>query len=387
MLKVRDEIQTMLTMIRENRRHLHMYPEIELNTPQTKAYLIEQLKNIKSLVIEEGYAINGFVAYLKVNDKNSCVAFRSDMDALPIQEENDWEYKSKYEGYSHACGHDGHMSILLATIRYLAKHKEALSENVLFIFQPGEEEPGGASLMIKDGLFKKYPIRCIFGTHVNADLAAGLISCAGGPLMARNGEISIDIYGQSAHGALAYQGVDAMVAASAMVMQLQTIVSRSIDPLESTVLTLGMIQGGQARNVICDHVNMEGTMRSFHDESYELQKQRIQDIAKGIEQSFQVRVEACVNDYYQVVNNDVHLDELLQKATKDSYVKQKPMMIAEDFSFYQKEVPGLFYYTGVRDEEHTRGIHDCKFNFDETSLLNAVETNIRLLEIMEILHD
>lgn len=385
MIKIRDEVKKMLDKVIENRRYLHMYPEIELNTVNTKRYLIEKIKAMGLDEIEEGYAKNGFVAYLKVNDKASCVALRSDIDALPIKEETNLEFQSKNKGCAHACGHDGHMAILLATVQYLVKHKHLLKENVLFIFQPGEEEPGGASIMIQEGLFQKYPVRAILGTHLSNDVEAGKVSSRAGALMARNGEISIQIYGQSAHGAMPYQGKDALIAAASLIMQLQTIVSRNIDPQKGTVLTLAKINGGEARNVICDYVHIEGTMRSFNDVSYELQKQRIAEISKGIEMSYNVKVKANVKDYYYVVENDPQLHRMLEEVMKEDCLLQEPKMISEDFSFYQKEVPGLFYFTGIKDEAHNKGLHDSRFNFDEKHLLNAVETNLRMLEKLEVL--
>lgn len=385
MITIREEVSDLLEEITECRRYLHQYPEIELETENTKAFLIKKLKEYGSFEIEEGFAKNGFVAYLRVNNEPTSIGFRTDMDALPTQEENEVAYKSKIDGKSHACGHDGHMAILLGLARYLSDHRSDLKTNITFVFQPGEEGPGGAEIMIKEGLFDKYPMKCMFGTHLMSDIDAGKIACTSGPMMARNGEIEIDVYGQSAHGAMAYLGNDAIVATSALVMQLQTIVSRNIDPLRGTVLTIGKMVGGQARNVICDHVNMLGTIRSFHDDSYELMKQRMRDICKGIEMTYHVKVDLKIADYYYAVVNDESLDNMLQQVIGEDYIKQTPKMIAEDFSFYQREVPGLFFYTGVKDEQFQKGIHDCKFNFNESSLLNAIETEIRLLEHMEVL--
>lgn len=384
---LRDEIMNMLEEVKNYRRALHKIPETGLNTKKTKECLLSIIRKWKEIEIEEGYVQNGFVGYLRVNDKDSCIAFRSDMDALPIQEENEVDFKSLHEGFSHACGHDGHMAILLGTMQYLIKNKGKLTDNILFIFQPGEEGPGGAKVMIQNGLFKKYKARYIFGTHLSGEVEKGKIACIAGPMMARNGELSIHIYGKSAHGALPYEGKDAILAAASMIMQLQTIVSRNIDALKSTVLSIGFIHGGQVRNAIADHVQMEGTVRSFYDETYDLQKQRIFEVAKGIEISHQVKVDVNLVDYYDVVNNDAYLDSLLQEVVEEDYVVQTPKMIAEDFSFYQKEVPGLFYFTGVKDENHTNNIHHCCFNFDENALLYAIETNIRLLTKLEVYHD
>lgn len=387
MIAVREGVKALLNEVRECRRHLHMYPEIQLDTKETKAYIMQKLQSYGEFNLDESLIENGVVAQLLVDDNYDTIAFRADMDALPIQEENEVSYASKVKGKAHACGHDGHMAIALGLAKYLVEHKDALKCNVVFVFQPGEEGPGGAQIMIAAGLFQKYPCQYIFGTHLMSDVEAGKIACCAGPLMARNGELEINVYGQSAHGAMPHLGKDALIAASTLLLQLQTIVSRNIDPLKSTVLSIGKMCGGQARNVVCDHVNMIGTLRSFHDDSYELQKQRIQEVCDGVAKSFDVKIDVTIQDYYYAVVNDAHLDGVLKQAIGNDYVWQQPKMIAEDFSFYQREIPGLFFYTGIKDANHNKGIHDCCFDFNEESLLFAIETDLRLLEQLEGFHD
>ncbi len=387
MITVRKEIQELLNEVSKVRRELHQIPEIGLDTIKTKQYIINKLKETPCFEIVEGYAKNGVVAFLRVNDETESIGFRTDIDALPILEETGVSFTSNHKGCSHACGHDGHMAIMLGFIKFLSVYKERLTKNITIVFQPGEEGPGGAQLMIEEGLFQQFPMKYIIGTHLMADVEGGKVACCKGPIMARNGEFSVDVFGVSAHGAQAYEGRDAIVAASALIQQLQSIVSRSIDPLKSTVITVGKLNGGQARNQICDHMNMLGTIRSFHDDSYELMKKRMFEVAKGIELSYDVNVKLSIDDYYYAVNNDEMLDKALQEVLVDDYVKQTPKMTAEDFSFYQREVPGLFYFTGVGDDEHTVNIHHCKFNFNEKHLLNAIETNVRLLTHFGVYHD
>lgn len=384
---VREEIKQLLEGIRKHRRHLHQYPETGLETLKTKQYLMSVLEQYDDLRLEEGYVKNGFVAYLKVNEEDHCIAFRSDIDALKIKEENNVEYKSKIEGYSHACGHDGHMSILLGTIQYLVEHKSQLHENILFIFQPGEEGPGGAKTMIENGLFKKYKVRYVFGSHLIGDLEVGQIGCNVGPFMARNGEIKVKIHGKSAHGAMPHVGKDAIVAAASMIMQLQTIVSRSIDPLKCTVLTIGTIHGGQVHNAISDLVEFDGSLRSFYDDTYELQIKRIHEIAKATEMAYGVKVDVEIIDFYNIVHNDAYLHDLLKAVCDDAYVATAPSMASEDFSFFQKEAPGLYFLTGVKDENHINNVHHCCFDFDESALLYAIEAYIGLLEKLGVYYD
>lgn len=384
-MQVRREIQDLYEKVKQYRKDLHQIPEIGLDTKQTKAYIKEVLSQYPSIQVEEGYAKNGLVAYLKVHDEGSAIAFRADMDGLPLQETTNLPFASKNEGCSHACGHDGHMAILLGFIAYVYEHKDSLQENLVFIFQPGEEGPGGAALLIQEGLFEKYPIRAIFGTHLMSDVEKGKIACKAGAMMACNGEFNISVFGQTAHGAMPHLGKDAIVAASHLVVQLQSIASRMLDPLAGSVITIGTMQGGQARNVICDEMQLQGTMRAFDDGIYESMKQQIHGMCNAIASSFHVQIEAEILDYYYAVDNDSDLYGLLQEATGKDCLVQVPKMIAEDFSFYQKEVPGVFYFTGVKDERHTKGIHDSAFNFDEEALLVSIETNARVLETMEVL--
>ncbi len=387
MIQVREEIKQLLQEVTRVRRALHQIPEVGLDTVKTKAYIIEYLKNYPCFIIQEGYAENGLVAHLHVNDEMNSIGFRCDMDALPILEENEVDFISTHVGKSHACGHDGHMAIVLGLAAFLSDNKHKLTKNITLIFQPAEEGPGGAQIMIEEGLFKNYPMEVIIGTHLMADVEGGKIACCAGPIMARNGEFEVDVYGMSAHGAQAYEGKDAIVAASALIQQFQSIVSRSIDPLKSTVISVGKLNGGQARNQICDHMHMLGTIRSFHDDSFDLMKQRMHEVAQGVSLSYGVKVELHIEDYYYAVENDANLDRMLQEVLQDDYVVQVPKMTAEDFSFYQKQVPGLFYFTGVGDVMHKVNIHNCKFNFDEKHLLNAIETHARLLTKLGAYHD
>lgn len=383
---IREEIVKLKQEIIENRRALHQIPEIGLNTIKTSAYLTAKGREYGVDKIDDTLIENGLVMLIKPRIETSLgVALRSDMDALPMKEASGVAFASLHEGCMHACGHDGHMATMLATVHYLCNHRDELKQNVTIVFQPGEEGPGGAEVMIKNGLFKKYPIDKILGMHVMSDQPAGTIGCCAGPMMARNGEFQYTIKGRSAHGATPNEGRDAVVAGASLVMNLQTIVSRNVDPLETAVITVGKFIGGQVRNVIADKAEIVGTMRSFSDENYVMMKERMENIAQSIASMFDVEVELEIQDYYGVVRNDAFMVEQLKEVCQDDYVQIKPRMISEDFSFYQQEVPGVFYFCGVRDETHTRLIHDSAFDFNEEALLNGVETNVRMLEKMEVL--
>ncbi|MDQ0359297.1 M20 metallopeptidase family protein [Breznakia pachnodae] len=385
-MDIREEVKALEEDVKGYRRHLHQYPEIRLEVPMTRDYIVEQLTSFGFEDLDVELMENAIIAQLRVENSASSVGFRADMDALSVIELNDIDFKSKNE-YMHACGHDGHMAALLGLAKVLAKNKEKLSETVTFVFQPAEEGPGGAEILIKNGLFKKYPMRAIFGTHVMGEVDEGVIATRPGPLMARNGEIRVHITGKGTHGATPQLGNDAIVAGSWFVTQLQSIVARNVSPLKSGVVTIGSFNGGTAENIIAEEVVMEGTMRSFDDETYELIKQRIYEIGKGMEVSFGVKADIEVIDYYLVVENDNDLFDVMEKAVGEELYVVDPKMAAEDFSFYQKEVPGLFYFIGTRSKKFDQHLHNATYNFDEKVLLNVIETNLRILETMGTYHD
>lgn len=385
-MKIRESIADAIDEVKNNRRYLHQIPEIGLNTVKTAAYLRMKGEEYGVDSIDDTLIQNGLVMHIKAAlPTEKGIGLRSDIDALPVLEESGAAFASKEEGKMHACGHDGHMAAMLGTIQYLCAHKEQLKQNVTIVFQPGEESPGGAKTMIANGLFKKYPIDAMLGMHVISEIPAGKIGCIAGPMMARNGEFQFDVTGYTAHGATPQNGKDAIVAACSLVMNLQTIVARNVDPLDTAVITVGKLNAGQVRNVIADKAEIIGTMRSFSDENYFMMKNRMHEIAKGCEMTYGVKVDLNIIDFYDVVNNDAAMVDQLKEVVGEDYITIKPKMISEDFSFYQKEVPGVFYYTGVQDEEHTALIHDSRFNFREESLLTSIETNIRMLEKMGVL--
>ncbi len=385
-MEIRKAVADLLDEVINNRRALHQIPEIGLNTVQTAAYIKAKGEEYGVDVIDESLLENSVIfKIIAPHGDGSSVGFRSDIDALPMKEETGVKFASKYEGRLHACGHDGHMAAMISTVQYLCAHKEALKKDVTIVFQPGEESPGGAKPLIEQGLFEKYPMECMLGMHVVGDLPKGTIGCRVGPMMARNGEFQFTVTGYPAHGAMPHDGHDAIVAACSLVMNLQTIVSRNINPLHSAVITNDKLNAGQVRNVIADKAELIGTMRSFSNENYEMMKRRMHEIAKGIEVMYNVKVEVDILDFYAVVNNDAALVHALEEVVGEDYVEIAPRMIAEDFSFYQQQVPGLFYYTSVGDEDHPYQIHDSRFMYREKWLLNSIETNVRLLEKLGVL--
>lgn len=371
----------------EIRRDLHMIPEAAYNEFKTSEYIYNLLNELDGVEVEKKIAKTGVAAYIKGKGGNKTVAFRCDMDALSIPEMNDIPFKSVHEGFMHACGHDSHMTIALGLAMKLSEMKEQLLDNVLIIFQPAEEGPGGAQPMIEEGLLKKYSVDEIYGLHIYPEVEEGKIAVRKGPLMAMAGEIDIEVVGKSGHGAMPHLGNDSVIAAGQLIGQLQTIISRNLNPLSESVLTFGRIYGGDRRNIIADKVVLEGTVRAFEENVYKEIKKRVYDICDGVSKSFNVDVNIEYRDLYPPVMNDGDLYDEFKEALGDIVEEIEPLMISEDFSYYQKEIPGLFVLLGSRSEEkgYVYALHNSRFNFDEKILTFAIDSIIKLLEHKEVL--
>lgn len=373
--------QNMVEELRQIRRDLHKIPELGLKEYKTSAYIREKLEGFGITELET-WLETGVVAVIRGKGKGQAVAFRADMDALPVTEQTGCDFTSEHVGCMHACGHDGHVTVLLGFAKYLQEHKDQLENDVALIFQPAEEGPGGAQLLVNAGLFEKHPVRCIIGCHIFPQVPQGKVACRKGAMMARNGEVDVHIYGESAHGAQPQLGHDAVLAAGAVITGLHTILSRNVSPLDSGVLTFGAIHGGEACNIIAKEVKLEGTMRAFSDEAYETMTKRVQEVASGIAAGYGCKGEAVFRHMYRVVDNDPKLVELLQEVAGDAYEETPPYMLAEDFSLYLQKVPGMFFFLGSGNAEkgYTHSLHSAQFQFDEEILALGVETYAKLLK-------
>lgn len=373
--------QNMVEELRQIRRDLHKIPELGLKEYKTSAYIREKLEGFGITELET-WLETGVVAVIRGKGKKEAVAFRADMDALPVTEQTGCDFTSEHVGCMHACGHDGHVTVLLGFAKYLQEHKDELENDVVLIFQPAEEGPGGAQLLVDAGLFEKHPVRCIIGCHIFPQVPQGKVACRKGAMMARNGEVDVHIYGESAHGAQPQLGHDAVLAAGAVITGLHTILSRNVSPLDSGVLTFGAIHGGEACNIIAKEVKLEGTMRAFSDEAYETMTKRVQEVASGIAAGYGCKGEAVFRHMYRVVDNDSKLVELLQEVAGDNYEETPPYMLAEDFSLYLQKVPGMFFFLGSGNEEkgYIHSLHSAQFQFDEEILALGVETYAKLLK-------
>lgn len=373
----------MIERLIKYRKDLHQIPEISFDLFKTSAYIKKELESMGYEIYQT--AFTGWIAYKK-GKKETSIAFRSDMDALPVLEKSDYPYPSTHLGKMHACGHDGHMAMLLGFAYYL-KDQTLINDSIVLIFQPAEEYPGGAKVIIEEGFLDKFKVQKIFGIHLYPNLKEGVYGLVKGPMMARNLEFNIKISGKSAHGASPHDGNDAILASSHIISQLHTIISRNVDPFEQGVITVGTVQGGEARNIIAQDVEITGTMRAFKNEVFYLMKKRVEDIISGIKLSFQVEISSDLMELYPVVNNDADIVEFIEKHLDDNYEYIKPLMASEDFAFYQEKVPGMFTMLGTRNEEkgYVHPLHSCYFNFKDEVLARGVELYITIAKAYQLI--
>lgn len=395
----------------EWRRHLHQYPELSNREFATAKYIEKHLKSL-GMEVETGIAHTGVVGLLKGGKPGPTVALRADMDALPVTEQVDLPFASRVKtvyngeqvGVMHACGHDTHVAMLMGAAEVLAAMRKELAGNVLFIFQPAEEgapdgEEGGAELMLKEGLFKKYQPDVIFGQHVTSTLPSGVIGYRSGPLMASSDEFRITVKGKQTHGSRPWGGVDPITAAAQIIMATQTIVSRQIDiTKEPAVVSFGKIAGGVRNNIIPDSVFLNGTIRNFDMDNRRQIFEKLEITAKLVAQSSGAEAEVEILEGYPVTVNDPALTQkvlpVLKSVAGDERVIEIPKTTgAEDFSFFAQEVPAFFYFLGVTpagtDPATAPSNHSPRFYVDESALkvgtaaitqltLNYMKTHQRL---------
>lgn len=380
-----ERVKELSEEVSKVRRDLHKIPEIGFCEYKTSEYICSYLDDI-SVKYEKNIAMTGVIAYINAPDNNdealATIAFRADMDALSLKENCNVDYKSGHDGFMHGCGHDGHMTMLLLFAKLLNDNKSCLKSNVVLIFQPAEEGPGGAKKIIQEGIFDKYKIDEIYGIHLHPEFDQGVLAINSGPVMAMTGEFDIDIYSKSGHGAMPHTAIDGIVIASSFISQLQTIISRNINPTDAGVVTIGRIEGGERRNIIADHVRLEGTTRAFSEDVFGLIKKRMYKLVESFEVAYSCKIVLDYREMYPPVVNDEKCVEEFKLANKSlSLVKFPPQMIAEDFSYYLKEVPGAFVFLGTKNEKKKfiYPLHNSKFNFDESALLFGIQSYINIL--------
>jgi amidohydrolase len=362
------------------RRHFHRYPELSFREFETAKYIAAGLDKM-GIPYKEGVAKTGIIGIIEGKDPGSkLVALRADMDALPVKEKNKVDYCSKSDGVMHACGHDAHMACLLGAARILNALKDKFSGSVMLVFQPSEEYyPGGAKVMIEEGVFNDRMPDAIFGQHVFPELDAGKIGMRPGKYMASTDEVHITVKGKGGHAAIPDKVIDPVLIASHIVVSLQQIVSRKSSPTMPTVLSFGRIIGDGKTNIIPDEVKLEGIIRTFSEEWRTAIKEEIKRISSGLSESMGGSCEVHIEQGYPAVINDDDLTGRAWKHVQDYLGEGQPQLLdmrmtAEDFSYYQKIMPGCFYRLGTRNTARgiTSNLHSATFDIEESSLENGM---------------
>jgi len=366
----------------EVRHHLHAHPELSYQEYETSKLVQQQLGSFG--IDYEIKAETGVVGLIKgKNADKRIIALRADMDALPITEENNVPYKSKVDGVMHACGHDVHTSCLLGAAKILNELKNDWEGTVKLIFQPGEEKnPGGASLLIKEGVLENPKPSAIFGLHVHPGLNTGKMSFRGGKVMASADELYITIKGKGGHAASPHLCIDPILIASHLIISLQQIISRNNNPHNPSVLSITSINGGTTTNVIPDEVKLKGTFRAMNEEWRFKAHDLIRKMATDLVNSMGGKIDLVIDVGYPSVYNNEALNELaMEKASefigKNNVEETEKRMGAEDFGYYSQQIPGCFFRLGVMNKEKgiISGVHTPTFNIDES----AIETGIGIM--------
>jgi len=356
------------------RHDLHAHPELALQETRTSGVVQAKLREFGVDEIITGLAQTGVVGVIRGRgDSTRKIGLRADMDALPIHEENNLPYASKTPGLMHACGHDGHTTMLLGAAKYLSETRN-FDGTVYVIFQPAEENLAGGDIMVKDGLFERCPADMVFGMHNWPAAPAGVFRWRTGPIMAAVGNIEITITGKGAHGAQPHNGVDPIVIASHIVTALQSIVARSINPVEGGVVTIGHINGGHTYNVIPETVHMKGTARWFKPEIGDKLEHGVRSLATGIAQSFGAKAEVMFDRAYPVTVNDADATELTLRAATavagEARVQpmQNPTMGGEDFAFMLQAKQGSYIMLGAARDKNDPMVHHPRYDFNDEIL-------------------
>ncbi|WP_249366434.1 N-acetyldiaminopimelate deacetylase [Neobacillus rhizophilus] len=353
------------------RRDLHQIPELGFQEYKTQAYLLAYIHSLpQERVALKKWKTGLFVKVSGLNSKKT-IGYRTDIDGLPITEETGLPFSSQHSEQMHACGHDFHMSIALGVLTFFVENP--IDDDLLFIFQPAEEGPGGAEPMLRTAEMREWMPDVILALHIAPEYPVGTIAVKEGLLFANTSELFIDLKGKGGHAAYPHQTNDMVIAACQLVNQLQTIVSRNVNPLDSAVITIGKITGGTVQNIIAEKARLEGTIRTLSPESMKKVKHRVEAIVKGIEAGFEC--EAVIDYgsmYHQVYNNEEITREFINFIKEDDavqFVECKEAMTGEDFGYMLKEIPGFMFWLGV---DSPYGLHHAKLTPSEAAIDVAV---------------
>ena len=374
--------------MRHWRQHLHQFPETAFEETQTAQFIADKLISF-GLEVHQGLGKTGVVATLSAGSSGQKIALRADMDALFIQEQNTFSYKSCHEGKMHACGHDGHSAMLLGAAKYLSEHRH-FNGTVYFIFQPAEEGRAGAKQMIDDGLFEQFPADCVFGMHNFPDIPAGHFAVKSGAMMASFDCFEITLTGQATHAAMPHLGNDAIVASAQLINALQTIVSRTINPADSAVVSITQIHAGNTWNALPESVLLRGTFRCFSTMVKTLIADKITQLVKGICAGFDVSADIRFNPenagYPVTFNTDAETAIALKAASAvvgEECVDQQPTpsMGSEDFAFMLQKKPGCYIWIGNGSSENSCLLHNPHYDFNDEILSVGAAYWVKLVEM------
>ncbi|MFM7529350.1 MAG: M20 family metallopeptidase [Nodosilinea sp.] len=385
--RLRPAIQALQDCLVEWRRQLHQRPELGFREWLTADFIVDRLR-AWGIDHQAEIAGTGVVAVIHGQQPGPVLGIRADMDALPIQEENPVPYRSQHDGVMHACGHDGHVAIALATAYYLSQHPQGFKGTVKVIFQPAEEGPGGAKPMIEAGVLTNPRVDAMVGLHLWNNLPLGTVGVRSGALMAATETFKLTLQGKGGHGALPHQTVDTIVVGAQVVNALQTIVSRQVNPVKSAVVTVGTFHSGNACNVVADTAQISGTVRYFDPAYAGFFSQRIDQIVAGICQSYGADYQLDYTPLYPPVINDGTMADLVRSValavveTEAGVVPDCHTMGGEDMAFFLQEVPGCYFFLGAANTERALAYphHHPRFDFDESALALGVELFVRCVE-------
>ncbi len=380
--QLNDLLQKNQDWIIEQRRYLHQYPEASQHEYKTSERIISILKDLNVDEVKTGFYNTGVTGLIRGNKPGPTIGLRFDIDALEMDEKTELPFASKNKGLMHACGHDGHTAMGLGAALVLMKLKDQFPGNIKLIFQPAEEDGqngGGAQYLIEEGVLKDPEVSAIAGMHIWPDLAAGKIATRPGVIMGASDPFQIKITGQGGHASQPHLTVDPIVIGSQIINNLQTIVSRNIDPFEQAVISVGIFDGGTRYNTIPDQVTLKGTVRTFDQEVRAKVQARMGEIIEKTAEGFGGRAELNYTRGYPPVVNNQNLVKLAEDtlvgpdSLTELIIAERPAPTGEDFAFFARAVPGLFLWLGAAESKDCPGLHSSHFNFPEEILLNGIQ--------------
>ncbi|PAK80161.1 N-acetyldiaminopimelate deacetylase [Lentilactobacillus parakefiri] len=366
------------------RRHLHEYPELAMHERTTHDYLLKTIQSFNQQYIEIreiSKLPTALLVYVNGSDPKRTIGYRTDIDALPVSEKTGLPFSSKNPGVMHACGHDIHMTVALGVLNWFSEHQPV--DNMVFFFQPAEESENGGKVAYELGVFEgKWRPDEFYGLHDNPDLPAGAIGCRMGTLFAGTTEVNVDLIGKSGHAAYPQNANDMVVAAAEFIGQVQTIVSRSVNPIEGGVITFGKLDAGTIRNVIAGQARIEGTIRGLTQKMIEHIVDRLKMVANGVAVSYGAEVNIHFNQggYLPVENNDDLTRRFIEFAKQDpetDFVETQPAMTGEDFGYLLSKIPGTMFWLGVDDDSQ---LHSATLKPKESSIPRGISSITRFLE-------